>query len=781
MNNYESLGVSTPINWKSQIEQVVRGYESGEAKGLVHGFQKDAIQNSWGARSTKKGRGWKTIFSLIENDKGVFLLIQDIGTTGMTGPNLSKNEIENYKGDLPASYKLARFSSMNYSGGNQGAGLFGRGKLLFSAASKDCSVFYETLTKDEGYRANWKKLIGNALLVGEEAYEMDSAKKFIYNETGLKHIRKFGSRIIIFNPVDELIEAIRNGEFINNIQETWWRILLKYNVEIVLEFDGKTKKAEVPDIYNRALQENKDWERWKKTNIDIKNYHKVKNIRLFISKDEIEEDLRDVYVYRKDMKVGKIPLNVPLKIQKKYFGYVEVDEDWESDLEAIENVEHYGFSNRRKGAFQQLKSAVSYEHEQFMKEVGLFLKRENNFEELKKEMQQISLDLNAFFGGLDVDSIGTGNQKKIIEVRLLSAEFPNCNTSRVETNDVIKNIKYKIKNNSGMKKKINYKLSIKYDNTELLMIENNCISINPSEEIIIGPFDITIDSPMIKYEKNIIEFVVLREGVKEKITKIIPLYYGVDPIDRKGNDFNISCKSIVFPRENSKRINTGEKLSEIIYTIHNNSNSKAYIAFHITTHNYTESSELIENVWLNKDIVLDAFSEIDLQVSDILLSKDMYECELQNGIVEVRARISASKDFGQYEMAEELCRCWKLKIYFNRNEDKGFEIFNGFGTTMDKNEKRKSLLEGGTNNWIFVLNEVHPSYKNVEEDIDVRREYIQEEMIKQTLMVCLKSSNYSVFRQKKSWFESVNLSNVDMVEELYYAFDKLVFDKCKVG
>ncbi len=46
--------VQMPQNDMAQIEQIVREYDSDPAKGLVHGVQKDAIQNGFGARLLEK-------------------------------------------------------------------------------------------------------------------------------------------------------------------------------------------------------------------------------------------------------------------------------------------------------------------------------------------------------------------------------------------------------------------------------------------------------------------------------------------------------------------------------------------------------------------------------------------------------------------------------------------------------------------------------------------------------------------------------------------------------
>src|SRR5699024_8908359 len=246
-----------PTNWKSQIDQIVRGYESEPAKGLVHGIQKDAIQNSWGHKTNKRGNGWRMKLKLIKNHKGNFLIIEDWGTHGLTGPNINMDNIGDYQG-LPNDYRLARFSTMNFSGGNEGAGLFGRGKTLFSAASENYYYYYDSLIETGEYRANYKKLENTELTLGKEAAINKDAEKLIYDKTGLSRLNKVGTRLIIVNPIKDLVDAIKIGEFKKNIEETWWRIILKYKAEILIEYDNKVERASVPGVYLKSIENNKN-------------------------------------------------------------------------------------------------------------------------------------------------------------------------------------------------------------------------------------------------------------------------------------------------------------------------------------------------------------------------------------------------------------------------------------------------------------------------------------------------------------------------------------------
>lgn len=96
-------------NWKAQIETVVSGYE--EHKELVHGLQKDAIQNGWGHRLYKKGKSWAFEFNLIKGpDNKPYLTMTDMEGYGLTGRNMITQEIPD---DPPENEKLVRFENQS--------------------------------------------------------------------------------------------------------------------------------------------------------------------------------------------------------------------------------------------------------------------------------------------------------------------------------------------------------------------------------------------------------------------------------------------------------------------------------------------------------------------------------------------------------------------------------------------------------------------------------------------------------------------------------------------
>ena len=180
-----------PQNYKKSVDWIIGAYNDSGVS-FPDGFQKDAIQNAVGARASLKWNGFKIEIYIVKNSYGTFLVIEDGGTLGLTGDNLSATVVNNMMENgevLAAIQRLARFSSMFNSGGNEtGGGLYGAGKSVYSVASSEYTYYFDSLTSEGKYVANINK-VGS---INEKAFEGEEAKKFIYDETGLKEKENVG-------------------------------------------------------------------------------------------------------------------------------------------------------------------------------------------------------------------------------------------------------------------------------------------------------------------------------------------------------------------------------------------------------------------------------------------------------------------------------------------------------------------------------------------------------------------------------------------------------------
>ena len=379
---------SIPQNYRNNVDWILGAYTDAGVT-FSNGFQKDAIQNAVGARPTKNWKNWRCDISLIENDHGRYVVVEDCGTVGLTGNNTPAEQINKLMAEgkvLPPEERLSRFTSMFNSGGNTtGGGLFGAGKSVYSVASKTYTYYYDSLREDGVYVSN----VNKGGQVNSTAYESEEAKKYIKENTGLDDKKTVGTRIIIEDPKDELVESITSGEIVPLIQESWWLIIERLpegsaitvnNVPITVPDDiKKTRRAyelQKPESYSQG--------------------YKVKHFGLYVFENggNIWSGLS---YYRKGMKIGEIDIkDVPKDIEGKFWGYVEVDGLWEDELSDIEDKVHFGVSRGKKKTitYQNLKNYCNNKFHENMIQWGFIKDNKTEDKKLNDELQSIAEGLH---------------------------------------------------------------------------------------------------------------------------------------------------------------------------------------------------------------------------------------------------------------------------------------------------------------------------------------------------------------------------------------------------
>ena len=235
----------TTINWINFLKSIVDGYE--RHFGVVHGVQKDAIQNGWDARLNRKGKKWKFTFELVETEERSFFLMKDEGTHGLTGRILDPTD---FLKDLPEKERWGRFENLAFtkeqSKERATLGSRGRGKFIFVGASKINEIIYDSLREDGSYRLG----VRNLTVINSETYSWDEEegkKKIIeISSNSITPLDTIGTRVIIVDPIKELTDAVKDGTFLRYLSETWWEIILKHNAEIYVKYNNKIDKASIP-------------------------------------------------------------------------------------------------------------------------------------------------------------------------------------------------------------------------------------------------------------------------------------------------------------------------------------------------------------------------------------------------------------------------------------------------------------------------------------------------------------------------------------------------------
>ncbi len=339
----------TVINWLNQVTAIADGYRMH--RGIPHGVQKDAVQNAWDARTNKRGKGWALAFVLDRSPDGVmYLSFTDSSTFGLTGRVLEPDELEM---DLPSEERWGRFENVAFTKepSEEALGSRGRGKFVFVAASKDHTILYDSLRGDGSYRSGYRTVQRTQSPV--DAFDGQKGREELQRITNgfFEPLAEVGTRVIIVEPIDELVEDISSGRFLRYIGETWWEILTKYKATITVSYRGEVRKAAPPIEFELPNEDSRGFKVWQKDNATLRvdgRRYTIKRLHVVYSDGPVPEDIRGIAIQRGGMKVTSLPMQyVPRETAARVYGYVTVDRALERALLKDEGIEHYSYDFRR--------------------------------------------------------------------------------------------------------------------------------------------------------------------------------------------------------------------------------------------------------------------------------------------------------------------------------------------------------------------------------------------------------------------------------------------------
>ena len=515
----------TVINWQNNLKQIVDGYRSYTS--IPHSVQKDAIQNSWDARIDKvHAKNWKISFELVKTNKLNYFSFTDYGTTGLTGRILKPEELDQ---DLPVEERWGRFENVAFTKdpSENALGARGRGKFIFVGASNyfgetqdgtkiNHLILYDTRRYDSSYRFGFRTITTTESPV--QAYD---------NENGAQMLKEFtdnvftpfshpGTRIIIVSPIDELIEEVENGHFMNFVEETWWEIIRDYKAHIELKYDSVLKIAKINKYFKFPEKDSARFKisRLKKSKLpNAPIYNTLESIVTYDAKGNIPKDIQGISIQRGGMKVCCIPVKYADKeIAESIYGYVKLDKKLEDAIREHEGIEHYSFDFSKKIP-RFLKMYIE-------DECAKFLRNKLNYGgspsgpmpgELSAEKKALYL-VNKIAGQLGILGKGViprggggggSSEKKLICLSLEKFIFPNQDIIRVNYNEYIKIIQLNLINDSIKTQKVGVRFSIYFDNGQevCVFINNENYIINPNERMnLISLDEILIERSVFPYK-----------------------------------------------------------------------------------------------------------------------------------------------------------------------------------------------------------------------------------------------------------------------------------------
>jgi hypothetical protein len=738
---------SPETNWSSFLEQVQRDYNTFPALGIAHGLQKDAIQNGWGARINN--HNWTFEFRLIKSTDGKFILtMTDHGTHGLIGDPCyfeKKAKTSGETAGIPEKEKLARFESMFYSGGS-GVGLFGRGKLLFNVASKQKLIFYDSLTIDKQYRLNKRQISGSEYNQYKCVLQGDLAKAKLYEWLNglLQPLTSPGTRIVIVEPIQEVLDAIHNGDFLKAIEETWWEIIQKFDAKItVVDDENRVYRAKVPKDYATLPKETTGgWRVYYKANVEVKvgsDVYKIKHLHFLLAPKNkiINPELQGVNVHRRGMKIGSLQLEIPEEISDRFFGYVQLDEDFENLVSETESITHYGFASIRKSPIRDLRNTVREDFEVFMQQLGFGPNTQEQNEKAKKLLEKAKAELDNILRDMGIPSLTGGrSNKQDLSISIINLNFPN-NTNYVNIGDVISGFKYKITNRSIVDKNTFFEVTIRGQNATIdTLIPRKALKIIGAHPVETEPLTISIKDGVYPRGKRV-SCVATITDEKQKTICQKTFYLYIDIMPPKVEEFaSITLTNADWPHEKSRRVDYNEKIMNLIYEIENLTPTIMKAKVKVGTI-WAEERERIEDVF-QIDLTLTPYETKTFLLPEIYFSKQKYS-EVDKGKMILRCHAVALEKTSMWENRSKL---EVNDVIFYLNKDPGYGFFEDQDYTSSGPDKPRSEvkpMEGGR--WKMWINNTHPAYEVANKDPIMAGDYIFEEMARQTVYVLLQKGD----------------------------------------
>jgi hypothetical protein len=777
------------FNWTALLDQVRIDYESAPAKGLPHGLQKEAIQNGWGARRTSKGSGWGFAFRLTPAGKHRFLTMTDFGTHGLTGDvdfdptKLPDNE------SIPDDQRLVRFQSVYESGGEgPGPGSFGRGKFIFNLASKERLIYYDSLLANGEYRLGSRRIKGREflqpkVLTGDEAEA--ELQRVTHNQ--LSRLDAPGTRIIVVDPVSEVIEALESGEFARAIGETWWEIIQKYSATITVQVEPASQvTAEIPaDFGGFPDKSAKGWKVFSKEHIALETEGeklRVKRLHFLIapSSHTVGSDLLGVIVHRRGMAIGQIKLSgLPTEIADRFFGYVQLEPELENALIAAgqEHTTHYGFVLPRRLPYRQLQQVVQNHFDEFLESLGL--KTTVSSEERQRRLaDEAQSELNKILNSLGVPGFGTGTSQA--DELLLSVEdlvFPR-GSNEVTRGDSISGFRFRLENVGRKENAVWWRVyTYERDSGEIeTLMERSICKLAAGAFTTTKPFQISLDSRYPSPAKVGCVCEVSDGDGKVLARKTFFLYLDL-PRAVEPELAKIHLRLATWPRPPSRRVDYDESIKALLYEVENMREVPMKIRLRLRTLWADESNAEIAEIGSGWMMELGPHQAKSVTVPEVLVGRADYQ-EIGRGKINLRMHAVALEGSKFWEKGDRVAE-HTIPFFLNMDPNYGFfdpePEWNQDGENSPRS--RAKSLEG-VKTWKLSINTLHPAYRSVEADPDAFKDYLFEQMARQTVFVLLKTGHGEALAKqadiskKEDVFE---MSAPDLVQRIEFAVtDKIL-------
>ena len=798
--------VQMPQDDMAQIDQVGREYCSDPARGLAHGVQKDAIQNGFGARADVREveacRTWSMTFELKQIGGRDALIFWDEGTVGLTGDLLAPDEIRRRfaEGTLDANERLGRFLARFVSGGNLGAGTFGRGKLIFHAASDTTNILVDSLrAPDNLYVALDRRVVEGSLLQPRIPYTNDAAREFIRERTGgiLAPLTVPGTRIAILDVKPEIVEAflhsfsespsVYSASFAHMIEETWWEVIHRFDAKIFLRHDPLSMRIQLHDPMKTICEAEDNQEGVRvhsKTNIPITaggQPYRIKEIRLVVMPGNVDEEFRDIWIQRKRMKIGSIlrALDPHARIAKRLAGYIILEPRLEGLIEQFEGTTHYSFDLRGNGV-RQIRDTVRAELRDFERRLGLAPAAEDaeSRRRLLDSMKELN-EMAAELGLVTQQNIGVDQSE--VDILLEEMQLPQENTLRIEIGDRVGPITYKLINKTARAWVGIFRLKARQHGRDETELFSRPVTLESGGTLNVRIPVFEVARERFENGKSLrLEAIFLKADSTEVVARCAKiLFIGTEPPIREKPTvaLHVSCK---FPHNETRRVELAEVIRSIRLKVTNNAPFALAIELAASVRHLENKKtgrltlplfELIEQT----DLLLNPQQDIIVYIDDLVVSPEKFCTVLQTqaDVLERSCDIFAVVRLARASAELNKPKKWKLDKtsipFYLEVDPPGYSIFRQVDEYCDPNDGKQSYHEGTIEvGYQFHLNNGHSAFKFVEnrDDPAIKKRYAQEQMLRHAYLIAFENDIYrGPAEEYRDQFVNGELSAKDIAEK----------------
>jgi hypothetical protein len=391
-----------------------------------------------------------------------------------------------------------------------------------------------------------------------------------------------------------------------------------------------------------------------------------------------------------------------------------------------------------------------------MRELGYNKAGVDPNEKAKQNLEEARAELDSILGEMGVPGLGAGREPEPgVTISVQGLQFPE-ETNCLNLDTVLEGFSYVIRNTMAKPQSLWVEVfthEAKVGRIEALLAKKN-LRVNPGKEVSTQPLRLSIQKPL--YQRG------MKVGCTARVTddsgnrlaqKTFYVYIEIPP-EVELEQASLSLLSADWPRLKSRRVDYDQSIRNLKYQIENKTPAHMMLRVKVRTL-WAAEKELIDNI-AEIDIKLQALESQEFSIPEVSIKRERYQ-EIHRGKVILRCHAVALESTKQWEKGTRLAE-HNVSFFLNMDPSYGFfdeeEFFDG-GSAKSRSEA--APLEGTSRTWRLRINNTHPAFLDVINDDLRQKNYLFEEMARQTVYVLLRRGDYEPIRK---------LAGIDAADEV---------------